>query len=238
VSRLCLAFADGQGFAFEVSEEDGGIGNDVLGAWFRMMREATGRAIERASGAAVVCFGKLSEASKWRTAKSLHHGLRESYPIRVETGFEGNPGVEGGAWRPGDGSDDGLVHLRFAEGTEDLPLHVHEFSDRLLIVTSGVGLFHYLPDSGKSRELRSIVVDAGDAVLFTRGVVHTFTAPLGDLTLLSYHAPFFAFDDTRQFTIADTPAEGGWGWRVGSVIKQRVTSGVALTPTAVQCPRR
>jgi mannose-6-phosphate isomerase-like protein (cupin superfamily) len=93
------------------------------------------------------------------------------------------------------------VHLRFAAGTEDLPLHVHEFSDRLLVVTSGLGLFHYLPDAAKSRELRSVVVETGDVVLFTRGVVHTFTAPVGDLTLLSYHAPFFAFDDVRQFTI-------------------------------------
>jgi len=99
-------------------------------------------------------------------------------------------------------------HLRRAEsvvsrkaGTEDLPLHVHEFSDRLLVVTSGLGLFHYLPKAGNSRELRSVVVDAGDAVLFTRGLVHTFTAPLGDLALLSYHAPLFEFDDTRQFTL-------------------------------------
>ena len=64
-----------------------------------------------------------------------------------------------------------------------------------------IGLFHYLPDREKTRELRSVVVETGDAVLFTRGVVHTFTSPIGDLTLLSYHAPFFEFDDTRQFTI-------------------------------------
>jgi len=65
------------------------------------------------------------------SAKALHDGLRESSPIRVEAGFEGNPGVEGGPWRPRDWTDDGLMHLRFAAGTEDVPLHVHEFSDRL-----------------------------------------------------------------------------------------------------------
>lgn len=201
MGRLYLRFADGQGFAFEVSENDGEHGEDVLGGWFRMMREAMGRAIENASVGSIVRFGHLEEASTWETAKALHDGLLESHPIRVDAGFEGNPGVEGGAWRPSGGGDDGLVHLRFAAGTEDLPLHVHEFSDRLLVVTSGVGLFHYLPDAERVRELRSVVVEAGDAVLFTRGVVHTFTAPLGDLTLLSYHAPFFEFDDTRQFTI-------------------------------------
>jgi len=139
-------------------------------------------------------------------------------PIRVEAGFEGNPGVEGGAWRPDDSGGDGLVHLRFAAGMEDLPLHVHEFSDRLLVVTSGTGLFHYLPDAGKSRELRSVVVDASDAVLFTRGVVHTFTAPLGNLTLLSYHAPFFEFDDTRQYTIPGRTRDGGFAWAPGRLI--------------------
>jgi len=198
---LCLAFADGQGFAFEVSEDDGAENSDVLGALFRMMRTAIGRALEAAAGIAVVRLGRLSVGSKWNTANALHAGLRETHPIPVESGFEGNPGVEGGAWRPSDGGDDGIVHLRFASGTEDLPLHVHEFSDRLLVVTSGVGLFHYLPDAEKVRELRSVAVEAGDAVLFTRGVVHTFTAPLDDLTLLSYHAPFFEFDNTRQFTI-------------------------------------
>jgi mannose-6-phosphate isomerase-like protein (cupin superfamily) len=199
VGRLCLAFADGQGFAFEVSEDDGLEGKDALGAWFRMMREAIGRAVTAAADAAVVRFGRLNGASNWETLKALHDGLLESHPIRVDAGFEGNPGVEGGAWRPSDGGDDGLVHLRFAAGTEDLPLHVHEFSDRLLVVTSGTGLFHYLPNAAKSRELRSVVVDGGDAVLFTRGVVHTFMAPFEELTLLSYHAPFFEFDDARQF---------------------------------------
>lgn len=201
MGRLCLAFADGQGFAFDVSEDDSAEGKDVLGAWFRMMREAIARAAKGTADAPVVRFGRLSEASKWANAKALHEGLLGFHPIHVEAGFEGNPGVEGGAWHPSDGGDDGVVHLRFAAGTEDLPLHVHEFSDRLLVVTSGLGLFHYLPKAGNSRELRSVVVDAGDAVLFTRGVVHTFTAPLGDLALLSYHAPFFELDDTRQFTI-------------------------------------
>jgi len=105
-----------------------------------------------------------------------------------------------------------LVLLRFAAGTEDLPLHVHEFSDRLQVVTSGVKSFIIRPppsplprgDKG-GHELRSVVVDTGDAVLFAREVVHTFTAPLDDLTLLSYRAPFFEFDDTRQFKSADLP---------------------------------
>ena len=89
---------------------------------------------------------------------------------------------------------------------------------RLLVVTSGIGLFHYLPDAGESRELRSVVVGAGDAVLFTRGVVHTFTAPLDDLTLLSYHVPFFELEDARQYLIFERRT-GGWVWQLSSLLQ-------------------
>jgi len=225
VGRLCLAFADGQGFVFNVSDENEVDGKDILGAWFRMMREAVGRAIKATANGTVVRFGRLAEASKWGTAKALHERLLESHPIRVDAGFEGNPGVEGGAWRPSDGRDDGLVHLRFTAGTEDLPLHVHEFSGRLLVVTSGIGLFHFLPDSEKTRELRSRVVEAGDAVLFTSGVVHTFAAPLNDLTLLSYHAPFFELDDPRQFTIRPQWAIR-FGWLPARLAPPRCETGM------------
>lgn len=231
MGRLCLAFADGQGYAFEVGEDDGPEGKNLLGAWFRMTRAAIRRAVA-ASGAAIVRIGRLAEASNWVTAKAMHDGLLASQPIRVDAGFERNPGVEGGAWRPSDGCDDGLVHLRFGAGTEDLPLHVHEFSDRLLVITSGLGSFHYLPDAGKSRELRSVVVEAGDAVLFTRGVIHTFTAPLCDLTLLSYHSPFIELDDSRQFTIPIGSNDRNWAWSPHGMVRSQNASGASLVPPA------
>jgi len=153
---------------------------------------------------------------------------------RVDRGFEGNAGVEDGAWRPGDQGDDGLAHLRFAAGTEDLPLHVHEYSDRLLVVTSGLGVFHYFADADQARELRSLVVEPSDIVIFTRGLIHTFTAPLGDLTLLSYHAPFFEFDDTRQFTIARAPVPNWVPSRLVSNRMNPVTEGWAASVQVAQ----
>ena len=47
----------------------------------------------------------------------------------------------------------------------------------------------------------TVVVQAGDVVVLTRGLVHTFTAPVADLVLLSYHSPYFEFEDPRQFSI-------------------------------------
>ena len=133
--------------------------------------------------------------------------LIRRYPITIEQGFEGNAGIAGGFWASTAHKDDALVFLRFASGTVDLPLHVHEFSDRFIMVEAGLGLFHYAPSAERPDELRSLVVQARDVLVFTRGLLHTFTAPLSDLTLLSYHSPFFEFDDTRQFAI---PAGVGW----------------------------
>lgn len=118
--------------------------------------------------------------------------MQGSRVIRASKAVRGDPGtVAMTAWC--------ISGLR--GGTEHLPLHVHESSDQLVVVSSRLGVFHCLPDPGRSRELRSAVADAGDIVLFTRGAVHRFTAPVGPLTLLSYHAPFFEFDDARQSTI-------------------------------------
>ena len=127
--------------------------------------------------------------------------LLRRHPIDMEQGFEGNPGIEGGFWPSVARKGDALAFLRFANGTVDLPVHVHEFSDRFVLVDEGTGLFHYIPGGENYGELRSLVVQAGDIVVFTRGLVHTFTAPVADLVLLSYHAPYFEFADPRQFSV-------------------------------------
>jgi mannose-6-phosphate isomerase-like protein (cupin superfamily) len=165
------------------------------------------------------------------TAETVHAGLRKSHPISVEPGFEGNPNVEGGVWRVADGGDDALVHLRFAQGGQELPLHVHEYSDRLILVTSGMGLFHYLPGGSANRELRSVVVESGDVVIFTRGLIHTFTAPITDLTLLSYHSPFFELDDPRQYMIPADLQEGEFIWVPCAVVRSQAVSDKNMAPS-------
>ena len=81
-----------------------------------------------------------------------HRGIYDDSPlIHVVAGVEGDPSVAGGAWRPRARCDDGLMHLWGAAGIEDPPLHVHEFPDRLPVVTSETGLFSYLPDLNEPR---------------------------------------------------------------------------------------
>lgn len=47
------------------------------------------------------------------------------------------------------------LHLALRSRHGRSPVHVHEFSDRLLVGTSGIGLFYYLPDAGHANFARS-----------------------------------------------------------------------------------
>jgi hypothetical protein len=89
----------------------------------------------------------------------------------------------------------------FGQRLADRALNILEVLVQAAYSPRKVDLLARASNSARRRARSDRSPSAGDAVLFTRGVVHTFTAPLDDLTLLSYHAPFFEFDDTRQFTI-------------------------------------
>jgi mannose-6-phosphate isomerase-like protein (cupin superfamily) len=81
---------------------------------------------------------------------------------------------------------------------------VHEHSDRFIFVESGSGFFHFSDGALATfdgRRVVSLPVGQGDMILFTRDVLHTFSAPDQSLNLLSYHSPEIGFDDPRQFTL-------------------------------------
>lgn len=44
-----------------------------------------------------------------------------------------------------------------------------------------------------------------DALMFRRGLVHTFSTAEDPLVLLSYHRPFVPLDEPGQYTPADPP---------------------------------
>lgn len=131
-----------------------------------------------------------------------------SRPIELRSPFEDCETIAGGLWTAeevfGLRREDGLAKLRFAAGTNDLPAHVHEYSDRCLYVLEGEGRFHASPCDWRTFDgtgIDSVPVRAGDVVVFNRGVLHTFSAPCRDLVLVSYHSPVLPFDDARQFTL-------------------------------------
>jgi len=119
----------------------------------------------------------------------------------MEPGFEDNPKVAGGLVAEPTWWGDALVRLRFESCTTDLPLHIHEQSDRCIVALEGNGMFHYADEHQDI--IQSHAVALGTMLLFSRGLIHTFTAGSDGLGLLSYHAPFFAFDDRRQWTVPE-----------------------------------
>ena len=131
--------------------------------------------------------------------------LMEAYPLDLQSPFEGVPTISGGIWRASalcdDNATDALLKLRFPAGTVDLPMHCHEHSDRVIFVAEGAGIFDVASDGQSTDRVISTEVAAGDALVFARGTVHTFKVPSTDLVLLSYHSPFIALDDARQYTV-------------------------------------
>ena len=141
-----------------------------------------------------------------------------NYPLQLESPFEDTASIAGGLWSGralfGPGFEDALAKLVFSAGTLDLPMHVHQYSDRFIIVAAGSGRFWWSEeglDAFSGRCVESVKVCRGDMLVFTRGLMHTFSAPRENLFLLSFHSPEIAFTDPRQFTVPPTT----WTPRMG-----------------------
>jgi hypothetical protein len=151
-----------------------------------------------------VSFGRVVDALK-------------SAPLDWKCPFEGSLNVSGAVLTAvdllGGRRDDGFLFLRFKPQTQDLPLHVHDDSDRFIFANGGRGFFHVSPDeleAGRARRLRHTPVRNRDALMFRRGTVHTFSTADEPLTLLSYHHPYLPLEDERQYRVSsppETPAE-------------------------------
>lgn len=160
-------------------------------------------------------FGSLDSG----TFTALLQDLEEEHPLELKSPFEDVESIAGALWLGSElvhaDRSDGIAKLRFQAGTVELPMHVHEHSDRLIVVLNGNGVFHVSNESLASftgANVRGIAVEPGDVLMFTRNLLHTFSAPSDNLLLLSYHSPAIAFDDQLQFTLPSriwTPRDAG-----------------------------
>lgn len=144
------------------------------------------------------------------TDMAIQQDFQCDYPMEMQSPFEGVDSIAGATWVGSSlfdaDRDDALMKLRFDAGTYELPLHTHEHSDRVIVVIQGSGQFHYTeqrPAVFTGTGVCSISVEPGMVLVFTRGLLHTFSSPDEPLCLLSYHAPFIPLDDTRQYTLPD-----------------------------------
>ncbi len=143
-------------------------------------------------------------------AATVQQDFQRDYPMELQSPFEGVDTVAGAVWR---GSalfeadrDDALMKLRFDRGSHELPLHAHEYSDRVILVLKGGGRFHFTTQGlaeFDGRDVNTLTVEPGRVLVFTRHLLHTFSAPVEPLYLLSYHAPFIPLEDPRQYTLPE-----------------------------------
>lgn len=148
----------------------------------------------RGTGPAV-SFGLLTQA------------IEVAFPAGLRSPFEGSHHV-GGAVLPlaellQEDRTDGFLRLRFSVEAKDLPMHVHEHSDRFIYVLGGRGFFHVSPEPPETftaANVRHIPVRSRDVLVFPRGTIHTFSTAAKPLQLLSYHWPYIPLNDPRQYT--------------------------------------
>jgi hypothetical protein len=142
---------------------------------------------------------------------SLLSAIR-TLPLQWSCPFEGSHNVSGAEVRGeqllGADRTDGFLFLRFAPGTQDLPLHIHPSSDRFIFAIGGRGFFHLTADPLDAvvpSRVNHIPVRDRDALMFRRGAVHTFSTAEHELLLLSYHQPFVTLDDPAQYAVTRPP---------------------------------
>lgn len=156
----------------------------------------------------LAAVGRLRGTGRGIHFRDLIANLEHEHPIELVSPFEGSHLVSGAAWNGSNATEAGasgaLAKLRWSAGAGDLPMHVHDHSDRFIIVHEGRGFFHVSDQNAETfdgSDVRSIPARERDVFLFTRGVVHTFSTLDQPMTLLSVQLPYLDFDDPRQYRL-------------------------------------
>ncbi len=215
------------------TESDGALALRSLLAWASEgLRRFDELVALDADNATRVVIGRVRGRGPGVAFGSVFQAVERAFPRQLESPFEGTDAVAGTAWVGDDLLDDpsglGMLKLRFSPGTDDLPMHSHEHSDRFIVVLEGRGFYHAScqPVTGfDGRKYQTIAVRERDVLMFRRGTVHTFSTTGHPLVLMSVHRPFVALDATGQYTLPPVrclpgrePPKSGrligcdWGW--------------------------
>ena len=174
---------------------------------FAVRRLASARGFSVASWPAAA-LGRLRGTGRGVSSTQMLGEIEKAHPIQLESPFEGSDLVSGAVWIAsellGIRHDTSVAKLRWDRGALDLPMHVHDHSDRFIIVQEGRGYFHVTDESFDDftgTRVRSIPARERDVFLFRRGVVHTFSTDAEPMTLLSCQLPFIPFDHPDQYRL-------------------------------------
>lgn len=190
------------------SDSSGPSGREILTAMFNIARDGLDILRRESGGRPSVSIGNVRGTGRGVSLSRAIEVLEGTYPIELSYPFEGSDRVGGAAWvgRYLIGPDEpaALAKLHWLPGADDLPMHIHPFSDRFIVVLKGRGYFHYTQQSlvdfdGSS--VQTIAARERDVFVFSRGTVHTFSTAESDLVLLSCQLPYLPFDHPEQYRL-------------------------------------
>lgn len=199
------------GLRLDLHDDDRPLGTRVLDALAAMAERAAAGLQEHGSDQPVMALvSRLRGTGRGVSSTRLFAEMEREHPVTLRSPFEGSDLVSGAVWNIGeilgDGRTSAVAKLRWDAGADDLPMHVHDHSDRFIIVASGRGYFHVSDetiDGFTGRKVRTVPARERDIFLFTRGVVHTFSTDREPMVLLSCQLPFLPFDDPRQYRLPE-----------------------------------
>jgi quercetin dioxygenase-like cupin family protein len=208
-NRLVLELPE---LVLQVPEDERSLGTRVFAAIVNLADHATAklelRCRSQPTRAPVAAVGRLRGLGRGVSWTKLIEELERQHPLCLAAPFEGSDRVSGAVWVASEllesGATGSIAKLRWQANAIDLPMHVHEHSERFIIVHEGRGFFHVSDESVDEftgARVRSIPARERDVFLFTRGVVHTFSTDAHSMTLLSCQLPYLPFDDPRQYRL-------------------------------------
>lgn len=191
------------------------------------LAERAVRGLHGASPGPVAVVSRLRGTGRGISSSALFDALERDHTITPVAPFEDSQRVAGAVWRGdqilGPSSKAAVARLIWAADARDLPMHVHDQSDRFIVVRKGRGFFHVSDETCEAftgQRVRSIPARERDVFLFARGVVHTFSTEREPMELLSCQLPFVPFDEPEQFRLP------GYHWTAAKH-RDNYTAGVA-----------
>lgn len=196
-----------QGMELRIPADARPLGTRVCAGLVELAERAV-RGLHGASPGPVAVVSRLRGTGRGVSSSALFDALERDHPVTPVAPFEDSERVAGAVWRGdqilGASSKAAVARLIWASDARDLPMHVHDQSDRFIVVRKGRGFFHVSDETCEDftgQRVRSIPARERDVFLFTRGVVHTFSTDREPMELLSCQLPFVPFDQPEQYRI-------------------------------------
>lgn len=199
-------------FRFVTASNEPPDADHVLSELVRFAHESvrafSALASPRATNTPLAAVGRIRGRGTAASFRRMIGALELARPLQLKYPFEGSDRVGGACWVVDSASlgepPASAAKLRWESRALDLPMHVHDHSDRVIVVLEGRGYFHVSSrsaDEFTSGDVRTVAAREMDVFLFRRGTVHTFSTLGSTMTLLSCQLPFLPFDDPRQYRL-------------------------------------